>query len=182
MPNPLDQLSSAITRRLQLQAQRPITPEVLPEPNWELIMQRRRERREREAAEMSRIFDAPTSGLAAGRVPAGGGGGGGDIKSQLKAGFLRAGRRDLADMVDTPEFDIWVKQESGWNPNAISPANNQGKPNYGLFQFWAGHKWARPGFSPEEQAFLAATKFRLSPERIRNFAAQIRSRRYKGWG
>jgi hypothetical protein len=106
----------------------------------------------------------------------------GDLRGQLKAGFMRAGRQDLAAMVDDPDFDTWIKQESGWNPYAKSPANNQGKPNYGLFQFWAGHGWARPDMNPEEQAYTAATKFRLDPGRIRGFASAIRSGRYKGWG
>lgn len=105
----------------------------------------------------------------------------GSVKEQMKAGFRRAGREDLAAMVDTPEFHKWIQQESSWR-DLTSAANNQGKPNYGYFQLWAGHSWARPGLPADEQAFLAATKFKLTPDRIRGFASQISRGTYKGWG
>lgn len=114
---------------------------------------------------------------------------GGDVMEQLRAGFRAVGRNDLAEMVGGPDFGAWVNAESGWDPEAVSPANNQGKANGGLFQFWFGHKWAAPyaqggrfTMSPFEQAQVAATRFNLTPDRIRKFAAQIRSGSYRGWG
>lgn len=113
----------------------------------------------------------------------------GDLNAQLKAGFERAGRSDLAAMVGSPAFEAWINAESGGNPEEVSPANNQGKPNGGIFQFWAGHDWAQPYFqgnrftmSPEDQAYYAATKFNLTPQRIQAFASEIQSGNYPGWG
>lgn len=113
---------------------------------------------------------------------------GGGIKKQLIQGFLDAGHPELARMVRTPEFKTWVGAESGWNPKAVSPANNQGKANHWLFQFWAGHPWVQDILasgrnpSPYEQAKLAATKFSLTPNDIRTYDEQIRAGTYKGWG
>lgn len=106
------------------------------------------------------------------------------VEQQIKQGFLRAGRQDLADMVDTPEFSTWINQESGWTPDVESPANNQGKSNYGLFQLWRGHDWLPQGYNPDptEQAYLAATKFNLTPDRIKRFANEILTGSYEGWG
>lgn len=128
------------------------------------------------------IRDAPVAGAGGGAPMTGGSKGGGDVRAQLKEGFMSVGRKDLADYVDTPEFSTWIQQESGWDPNSTSPANNHGKPNYGLFQFWAGHNFARPGMSVRDQAIIAATKFNLSPQRIAGFANEIRRGSYKGWG
>ncbi len=134
---------------------------------------------------------AGAAGGAAAAASGGGGGGGGsyngpqgsgDVKAQLKSGFNSIGRGDLAGMVDSPEFSTWVNQESGWDPNSISAANNQGKPNFGLFQFWAGHSWAHPGMSVEDQARAAAQQFNLTPDRIRGFANEIHGGHYVGWG
>ena len=114
---------------------------------------------------------------------------GGSIQAQLKAGFIEAGRPDLAKMVGTEAFDTWVGQESGWNPKAVSPANNQGQANGGLFQFWFGHaftdgyvKGSKFTMSVADQAYIAATQFNLTPERIKEFAQQIRDGSYEGWG
>lgn len=116
-------------------------------------------------------------------------GGGGALFDQLRAGFNRAGRPDLAAMVGTPAFNAWTNAESSGNPSEVSPANNQGKPNGGLFQFWAGHGWAQPFFqggrftmSPEEQAYMAATQFNLTPQKIKGYADQIAAGHYVGWG
>jgi hypothetical protein len=79
-------------------------------------------------------------------------------------------------------FKLWVQQESGWDPNAKSGNTNHGLPNYGLFQFFAGHPWAHPGMSVSDQARMACTQFNLTPARIEGFAAQIRAGNYPGWG
>lgn len=113
---------------------------------------------------------------------------GGSVKAQLRQGFLDAGRPDLARMVGTEAFDTWMRRESGWDPQNVSPANNQGKANGGLFQFWFGHaftdgyvKGGKFTMSVADQAYIAATQFNLTPERIKAFAAQIRSGSYLGW-
>lgn len=114
---------------------------------------------------------------------------GGNTKAQLRAGFLEAGRPDLARMVGTPAFQKWIGQESGWDPNAVSPANNQGLRNGGLFQFWYGHDFSNPyegagsfSASPYEQAIMAAKNFDLDPGDIRGYARQINRGTYRGWG
>ena len=111
------------------------------------------------------------------------------LHRKLYKGFMDAGRPDLAAMVGTPAFDTWIDQESSGDFGAVSDANNQGLPNGGGFQFWAGHDWAKPYFQggtftmgPRKQAFTAATKFNLTPDRIREFAKAIQSGTYKGWG
>ena len=92
-------------------------------------------------------------------------------------------------MVYTKAFDTWVNAESGWQVDVASPANNQGMPNYGLFQFWAGHPWVSDYLSgnhftasPFEQAVLVARYFDLTPDDIRSYAAAIQGGDYRGWG
>lgn len=110
------------------------------------------------------------------------------VERKLRRGFLKADRRDLARMVGTDAMDTWIGQESGWDPTAVSPANNQGLPNGGLFQFWYGHDFSNPWEGSKftmpiaKQAKMAATQFNLTPARIREFARQIRNGTYKGWG
>lgn len=109
------------------------------------------------------------------------------VKAQLYAGFMEAGRPDLAKMVRTKAFDTWIGQESGWRKDATSPANNQGLANDGLFQIWRGHDYNSNGevakMSAYEQAMLVARYFpHLTPEKIRGYAAAIRNGTYKGWG
>ena len=113
----------------------------------------------------------------------------GGIKKQLMQGFRDAGRPDLAKMVRTSAFDTWIGQESGWRPGAVSPTNNQGQANGGLFQFWYGHDFSNSAegknrfkASPYQQAIWAAKNFTLTPERIKEFAQQIRAGTYGGWG
>ena len=114
------------------------------------------------------------------------GGSHGSINKQLYKGFMDAGRPDLAKMVGTPAFTAWVNAESGYNPAATSPANNQGLANDGLFQFWRGHEWnadgQAAGWSAYQQALAAARYFDLTPEDIYRYAAQIKSGEYRGWG
>lgn len=114
---------------------------------------------------------------------------GGPLEEQLRQGFLAAGRPDLARMVGRPSFDTWVGQESGGNPYAVSPANNQGQRNGGLFQFWYGHDFTDPyegagkfTMSPYDQAYNAATQFDLDPGDIKSYARSIRRGDYEGWG
>lgn len=109
------------------------------------------------------------------------------IKRQLYRGFVDAGRPDLARMVNTRAFDLWIRQESGWRPGATSAANNQGLANDGLFQIWRGHSFNDHGqvsrMSPYEQAQIVARYFgHLTPKRIRMYADQIREGSYGGWG
>lgn len=111
------------------------------------------------------------------------------IQQKLYRGFMDAGRPDLAKMVGTPAFDTWINQESGYRPGAVSPANNQGQPNGGLFQFWYGHDFSNPHegqnrftMPVRKQARMAATQFDLDPEDILSYASQINSGTYKGWG
>lgn len=118
-----------------------------------------------------------------------GSGPGGSTLAQLRQGFLDAGRPDLAKMVGTGAFDTWIGAESGWDPNAVSPANNQGQKNGGLFQFWYGHDFSNSAegansfnASPYQQAIWAAKNFSLDPGDIRGYARQIRSGSYPGWG
>ena len=128
------------------------------------------------------------------RAPGGGAGApargpGGGIMEQLRQGFLDAGRPDLARMVGTGAFDTWIGQESGWDPQAVSPTNNQGQANGGLFQFWYGHDFSNKAegrrrfkASPYQQAQWAATQFDLTPQDIRGYARDIREGDYGGWG
>ena len=109
------------------------------------------------------------------------------IKDQLAHGFRDAGRSDLAQMVYTNDFYLWIQQESGWNPRAVSPPNNQRLSNDGLFQIWRGHSFNRHGevsqMSPYQQARTVARYFpQLTPQKIHHYADQIRARKYKGWG
>ena len=108
-------------------------------------------------------------------------------KNGIEQGFRNSGRDDLAGMARTDDFHAWVNKESGWNPRAVSPPNNQGLRNDGLFQIWRGHAFNRNGevsrMSPYDQARTVARSFpQLSPARIRQYAAQIRMGTYKGWG
>jgi hypothetical protein len=132
----------------------------------------------------------------------GGGGGipqgpGGPLIKQLARGFAAAGDKRMAKFVRRNPGDIrtWLGQESGLDTDAISPPNNQGDPNYGLFQFARLDPGARPwlerfitqggkGFTatPFQQAQLAARFFDLTPSDVRSYVEQIRSGSYKGWG
>ncbi|HEX8767706.1 MAG TPA: hypothetical protein VF714_05005 [Jatrophihabitans sp.] len=117
------------------------------------------------------------------------------LKQQLAAGFRSAGRSGLAEAVDGPDFHLWVRQESGWNPRAVSGRTNQGKVNGGLFQFWYGHAWAQPFFSrgndprsvftmpPADQARAVVKHFpHVTAATVRKYAQQIRNGTYRGWG
>jgi hypothetical protein len=116
------------------------------------------------------------------------------LQAELAAGFRAARRPGLAAMVGSPDFNLWMKTESGWRPGVVSQPTNQGEVNGGLFQFWYGHDWAQPFFSkgnspagrftmpPAEQAKAAATRFGLTAQDVRRYAAQIRAGTYKGWG
>jgi cell wall-associated NlpC family hydrolase len=111
----------------------------------------------------------------------------GAIKQQLYRGFMDAGREDLARMVGTKDFQTWIQAESGWNVSAVSPANNNGLRNDGLFQIWRGHEYNSNGqvhtMSPYEQAQIVAKYFgHLSPSDIRRYADSIRAGTYSGWG
>lgn len=131
-----------------------------------------------------RATKAKTGGFGGqgGAVPKG-------VRAQLIKGFIEAGRPDLAKMVRTKAFDTWIGQESGWDADVVSPANNQGLRNGGLFQFWYGHDFSnmaegnkRFNASPYQQAIWAATQFDLTPADIRNYARAIRQGTYRGWG
>ncbi|MDQ1740604.1 MAG: hypothetical protein QOE53_2256 [Pseudonocardiales bacterium] len=117
------------------------------------------------------------------------------LKQQLAAGFRAAGRTGLAEAVDGPDFHLWVRQESGWNPRAVSGRTNQGKVNGGLFQFWYGHSWTQPYFSlgndprsvfsmpPADQARAVVRHFpHVTAATVRSYAQQIRNSTYHGWG
>jgi hypothetical protein len=117
------------------------------------------------------------------------------IKRLLRDGFRDVGRSDLADMVSTADFSVWVNQESGWDPTKVSGRTNQGKVNGGLFQFWYGHEWAQPYFSrgndpsgvftmtPHGQAVAIEHHFpHVTNDLIRKWADQIRNGTYQGWG
>ena len=117
--------------------------------------------------------------------------GAGSVKQQLYQGFMDAGRPDLARMVYTRDFDTWIRAESGWRVDAVSPSFPGHGRNYGLFQFWEGHPWTRKYLNGPTtwtadaytQARLVAAFFpHLTPERIRAYAAQIRAGQYGGWG
>lgn len=109
------------------------------------------------------------------------------IEAQLYRGFLNAGRPDLAKMVGTSAFHTWLGQESGFDPSAVSAANNQGLANDGLFQVWRGHDFNSNGrfsqISPQRQARLVADYFpQLDPSDIRRYAHEINTGTYGGWG
>jgi hypothetical protein len=110
----------------------------------------------------------------------------GSINRQLYKGFMDAGRPDLAKMVGTPAFTTWVNAESGYNPSATSPANNNGLANDGLFQVWRGHDFNSDGqvagMSPYQQAQIVAKYFDLSADDIRRYATSIHDGSYSGWG
>lgn len=125
-------------------------------------------------------------------------GSGGPILEQLRRGFAAAGDSRMARFVRrNPELmKVWLGQESGLRPGAISPPNNQGDPNYGLFQFARIDPGARPWLerfikgpgagrftaSPYQQAILAARHFDLTPKDVRRYVQQIRAGNYPGWG
>jgi hypothetical protein len=111
------------------------------------------------------------------------------VKAQLRAGFRSVGRNDLARFVDHPDFQTWIQQESGWNPKVVSPANNKGLANGGLFQFWFGHDWAAPynkngnfTMTVFDQAVNAVKHFGLTVGEIKRYATSIRNGSYGGWG
>ena len=116
---------------------------------------------------------------------------GGNVKSQLRQGFIDAGRPDLAKMVATKDFDTWINAESGWRVDSVSQSFPGHGRNYGLFQFWEGHTWT-DNYAPSEtnwtadaytQARLVARYFpHLGPNDIKSYAAQIRNGDYSGWG
>lgn len=111
----------------------------------------------------------------------------GSVKQQLIQGFRDAGREDLARMVKTKAFNTWINQESGWRVDVTSPANNHGLANDGLFQIWRGHKYNANGqvaqMTAYEQAQIVARYFgHLTPAKIRDYARQINSGTYHGWG
>lgn len=121
------------------------------------------------------------------------------IKEQLYRGFMDAGEPELARMVRTKDFDIWIKQESGWNPNSVSQFFEGHGRNAGLFQFalggvnfdtrpWVqrdirhrGGEWSYAA-TPYEQARMVVRYFNLTPDDIRRYADQIRAGTYSGWG
>ena len=113
----------------------------------------------------------------------------GGIKAQLVAGFRKAGRPDLAQMVRTRDFAAWVGAESGWNAYTTSQYFPGHGVNYGLFQFWEGHPWTGQYVSggewtatPFQQALLVARYFpNLSADDIRRYASEVRSGTYHGW-
>jgi hypothetical protein len=124
-------------------------------------------------------------------------GGGGPLMAQLAKGFRAAGDPRMAKFIrrNPALARIWLGQESGLDPDAISPPNNQGDPNYGLFQFARLDPGARPwlekyitqngkGFTatPFQQAVLAARYFDLTPADVRRYVQEIQQGTYKGWG
>lgn len=124
-----------------------------------------------------------------GNAPNFGGGRVGRIKEQLYQGFMDAGEPAIARMVGSKDFDRWIMAESGYHQAAKSPANNQGQPNYGLFQFWAGHPWVNKYIkngkftaTAYEQARLAVRYFNLHAKEIHQYAQQIQNGSYQGWG
>lgn len=109
-----------------------------------------------------------------------------ETEIQMRRGFLKAGRPDLARMVGTSAFNTWLGQESGMDPGAVSPPNNKGLRNDGLFQVWRGHAFNSEGqfsrYSAQKQARLVATYFpHLSPDLIRSYAQAIAKGLYEGW-
>lgn len=132
---------------------------------------------------LAKLVAQRRNGGSSGPIPAG-------TRAQLVKGFLDAGRPDLAKMVKTRSFDTWIGQESGWDTDVVSPANNQGLRNGGLFQIWYGHDFSNPyehagrfSASAYQQAKLVAQHFsHLDPSDIRRYARAIRAGNYKGWG
>jgi hypothetical protein len=123
------------------------------------------------------------------------------IQDQLVAGLKSVGGSRAAAMaaaVKTNDFYTWVNTESGWNPQNVSPANNQGVNNGGLFQFWYGHPWAQRFFSQgggssyaqgnrflmsvPDQARSLMQYFDVDVNKVHTYASQINSGTYKGWG
>ena len=155
-------------------------------------------------------------GLAVVQDMYGGGGGGSDskyehsggtvqshkeIKRRLQDGYRKVGRGDMADIVMSDDFHLWISQESGWNPENVSLPNNNGRVNGGLFQFWYGdgnRDWVEPFFSMggtksydqgnrftmsiEDQAKASVQHFDLTVSDIRTYGTQIRGGYYEGWG
>jgi hypothetical protein len=123
---------------------------------------------------------------------------GGPHMRQLVKGFRAADDPAMARFVKrNPNLvKIWLRQESGLDPAAISPPNNQGDPNYGLFQFARLDPGARPWLekfikgqgagrftaTPFQQAQLAARYFDLTPADVRRYVREIKAGTYKGWG
>lgn len=122
----------------------------------------------------------------------------GSVKRQLWQGFMDAGRKDLARMVYTKDFDAWIRAESGWRPSVVSPTyqvNGVWGVNGGLFQIrYPAHPWAHQYFSdgnnpsgtftasPYEQALMVAEHFPgLTAAMIREYGRQVRSGGYHGW-
>lgn len=113
----------------------------------------------------------------------------GSVERQLAAGFMDAGRPDLAKLVGTKDFTQWIAAESGWNVGSVSQYYPGHGRNYGLFQFAQIHDWTSKYLdngqwtaSPYEQAGLVAQYFHLTPGDVANYAQQIRNGTYSGWG
>lgn len=117
------------------------------------------------------------------------------IETQLALGFRDMGRTGLAQLVSSSDFNLWISQESGWRPTVVSGRTNQGMVNGGLFQFWFGHSWAKPFFSNgnepssrftmpiADQARSVVRHFpHVTAATVREYARQIRSGTYRGWG
>lgn len=129
-----------------------------------------------------------------------GGGWTNELVERLKAGYRRANRPDMVEICDSTDMKTWLGAESAgtYDPTIVSPANNNGKVNGGLFQFWAGHPWAvqyftkgvyTPGSSGnkftagiEQQAVFSVTNFNLTPSDVATYAREIRDGTYHGWG
>jgi hypothetical protein len=102
---------------------------------------------------------------------------------------MKAGRPDLAKMVNTKDFQTWIGAESGWNVSSVSQYFPGHGRNFGLFQFWQGHDWTSEYLiggewtaTPYEQALLVARHFSgLTPADIRRYADEVRSGSYAGW-
>ena len=121
------------------------------------------------------------------------------IKAQLYRGFMDAGEPELAKMVNTKDFDIWIKAESGWNPSRVSDFFSGHGRNSGLFQFAHGgvnfgeRAWVMQDVrhsdgewtytaTPYQQARAVVRYFNLTAADIRRYADQIRAGIYSGWG
>jgi hypothetical protein len=117
---------------------------------------------------------------------------------QIVRGFAAGGDPAMARFARKNPHLIkeWLGQESGLDPKAISPPNNQGDPNYGAFQFARIDPGARPWLEKFikgpghgrftanmfQQAKLAVKYFDLTPSDVRRYVQQIRQGTYKGWG
>lgn len=109
------------------------------------------------------------------------------IEEQLWLGFMDAGRPDLAAMVGTSDFDLWIGRESGWRVDVVSQYFPGHGRNDGLFQVWRGHAFNANGevsqMSPYQQAMVIAEHFsHLEPADIERYADQVRADTYGGWG